>query len=574
MSSKPRHRTFGFLILVIFLAACGPVWGSDVANPGTTGAEPYAQSSGGTATFTPYQPESSTVTPTPTATASFTPTSTITTTPPPAALWISPAVPATLRQVALSSGIPIASDQAAATLHLDATTGAGSATWIYALVSPFPTLIEGVSYDDIRHTWTGGTGGPFGGKPFRMDAATLAAFTAVWGPPAPRSVYVVPAERLIDLTWTERPIWSIVPFEALEPRWKVLTVDGQSPIHKDFDPAKYPLKVTFTVQPAAFQLPSTNRDPAKLTVLVMTGVTALVRGTADRMERKGILYPGQQIRDVLRAADLTHISNEVPFYAGCPTPNPYTSSLRFCSDPRYIALLEDIGTKIVELTGNHMQDYGSAALSTTLDMYTQRGWTYYGGGKDLADAQKYALVEDHGNKLAFLGCNPAGPPVDWATATSPGSAPCDYDQMRATIGLLRSAGYLPVVTLQYNEYYMTNPTSYERKDFRSLAEAGAIIVSGSQAHVPQIMEFDNGSFVHYGLGNLFFDQMSYLLPSGQRIPDTRYEFVDRHIIYDGKYLGVELLTYMLEDYAQPRPMTTTERNEFLTGIFTAAGWAP
>jgi poly-gamma-glutamate synthesis protein (capsule biosynthesis protein) len=68
--------------------------------------------------------------------------------------------------------------------------------------------------------------------------------------------------------------------------------------------------------------------------------------------------------------------------------------------------------------------------------------------------------------------------------------------------------------------------------------------------------------------------MSYLLPSGQRIPDTRFEFVDRHIIYDGKYLGVELLTYILEDYAQPRPMTTTERNEFLTGIFTAAGWAP
>ena len=47
----------------------------------------------------------------------------------------------------------------------------------------------------------------------------------------------------------------------------------------------------------------------------MTGVTALVRGTADRMEKNGVLYPGEEIRSVLRAADLTHVSNEISFDA-------------------------------------------------------------------------------------------------------------------------------------------------------------------------------------------------------------------------------------------------------------------
>jgi poly-gamma-glutamate synthesis protein (capsule biosynthesis protein) len=48
---------------------------------------------------------------------------------------------------------------------------------------------------------------------------------------------------------------------------------------------------------------------------------------------------------------------------------------------------------------------------------------------------------------------------------------------------------------------------------------------------------------------------------------TRREFVDRHIFYDGRYLGVDLLTAMLEDYSQPRPMTITERQSLLSDAF-------
>jgi poly-gamma-glutamate synthesis protein (capsule biosynthesis protein) len=309
-----------------------------------------------------------------------------------------------------------------------------------------------------------------------------------------------------------------------------------------------------------------------MTVLAMTGVTALVRGTADRMEKNGILYPDVNIRDVLRSADVTHISNEVSFDPDCPTPNLYTTSLRFCSDPRYINLLEDVGTKVVELTGNHLLDYGPADMLATLDMYTQRGWSYYGGGKDLVDSQKFITIDDHGNKLAFLGCNPAGPASDWATADSPGSAPCDYAAMDANIALLRSAGYLPIVTLQYHEYTTQVPTDYEQKDFRNLAAAGAIIVSGSQAHVPQAMEFYNGSFIHYGLGNLFFDQMSLPLSNGTRTDASRNEFVDRYVFSAGKLISIELLTYRLEDYSQPRPMTPAEREQFLKDIFGSSGW--
>ena len=555
------------LTFILFLAACGPLWGS----PDLTNGNPFPGAVSGTFTLTPFQPEG--YVPPPTVTLMPIPGEP-TQTPVTQYLWISPAVPAYLRQFAMLSGLPLVSDAASATVRLDVSQPADSqsAAWIYALVTPFPTTTDNVLLIDIQNAWAGAYAGPFAGQPLWMAESTLAAFSALWGAPAAGSVRVADAAQLVDSAWAERPAWAIVPFEALEPRWKVLSVDGQSPVHNDFNAAPYPLKINFNLQPAAFPLLPANRDPNKLTVLAMTGVTALVRGTADRMERYGVLYPGEEIRTALRAADITHISNEIPFMAGCPTPDPWTDSLQFCSDPRYIALLEDVGTDVVELTGNHLLDYGPEATLTTLDMYDQRGWLYFGGGRDLQDSLQPALVEDHGNKLAFIGCNYAGPPGDLATDARPGSTPCDFEQLSAEISSLRSAGYLPIMTFQYNEYYQPNPTDYEQRDFRKMAEAGAVVVSGSQAHVPAAMEFSGGSFIHYGLGNLFFDQMSHLMPDGSLIYDTRNVFVDRHVFYDGRYIGTELLTYIIEDYARPRLMEEWERGPFLEEIFEAAGW--
>ena len=71
-------------------------------------------------------------------------------------------------------------------------------------------------------------------------------------------------------------------------------------------------------------------------------------------------------------------------------------------------------------------------------------------------------------------------------------------------------------------------------------------------------------FIHYGLGNLFFDQMD------RPITGTRQEFLDRYVFYDGKLIQVELKTALLMDYAQPRLMTDEERYDFLNEIFSCA----
>jgi hypothetical protein len=532
-----------------------------------------------------------------TVTVPVLPTATFVPTDVPAKLWVSPVTPDKLRIATELVGATIADSKETANIWLDVnpklvlskaeTSPAENqqSLWVYTLVAAFPTIRDGVTLDELKAAWSGN------GQVLAMTESTYGALKAVFGGEAGNGVVTtVPAEGLTSALWGNRPAWGIVPFEELNPKLKVLEIDGQSPIRKEFDVEKYPLKATFglTCDGPCPQvtLPASNRDLQKMATVVMTGVTAMVRATAYKMELNGVNYPAEGIRDWLTGADIAHISNEIPFAQGCPFPNPNSLRLVFCSDPKYITLLDYVGADVIELTGNHFEDWGKEATRMTVEMYRQRNLPYFGGGENLADAQKPAILERGGMKFAFIGCNPAGPDWAWARADDyPGAAPCGkdwpgkekkgtgYEWMVDEIKKLKSEGYIVIATFQYFEYYSPDPRPWQQVDFRMMADAGADIVSGSQGHYAQAMEFYNGGFLHYGIGNLFFDQMGYDNPSnGLRTTNTRREFLDRHIFYDGKYISTELLTAMLYDYAQPRPMTPEEREAFLREYFEASGW--
>ena len=495
-----------------------------------------------------------------------------------AQVWASPAVPENLRSAFRNWGFEVlAENQTAADLYIDvAQSGPGAmnvSTWTYVLAAPFPTLVDGVTRQDLLSAWSGSPVGTFSGVPLLMEESTLNTFRVLWGEPVTGAVQVLQAEQLPDLAWHNMPAWAIIPFEQIEPTWKVLTVDSQSPLHKSFDPTLYPLSVSYRIicvnpcqVPIEPEFSFQNYEPDKLATVILTGVTAMVRATAKTMDVKGITYPGEAIRDLLREADLLHINNEVPFYAGCPDPDPNQVKLIFCSRPRYMELLTDIGTDVVELSGDHFADYREIAMDETLDLYDEYGLPYYGGGRNVQDGRKPLLLEVNGNKIMFIGCN-YKEPYATATDTVPGSVPCDFEYMTYQIGIYRAQGYLPISTFQYHEFESPEARPQQILDFRTMADAGAVIVSGSQAHVPQVMEFYKDAFIHYGLGNLFFDQID------KRGPQlTQREFIDRHVFYDGRYLGVELITTFLEDYARPRYMTEAERNKFLTEYFAESSW--
>jgi len=446
--------------------------------------------------------------------------------------------------------------------------------WIYALAAPFYTTQDSVGKQELSELWRGERSAIGNFSRIYITESTKAAVSTIFGSADDRIVNTITPKAMGSIPLDDSQSLMILPFEDLNQRYKVIQIDQQSPIKIDFDPQNYLLTAAIWVESTTndenISLPGSNYDPNLRTVLVMTGVTALTRATAYRMEVKGNQYPGQDIQDWLTSADLTHISNEVPFAVNCPSPDPVQQNLIFCSSPDRIELLEIVGTDIVELSGNHLLDYGLEAVNKTLDMYEEREWETYAGGWDLEDARSPAIINHNGNQLAFIGCNSVGPPNAWASETKPGAAPCgEFLWMVEEIKRLKTDGYIPIVTLQYAEDYTAYPSSKMFSDFHKLADAGAAVVNGSQAHTPKMMSFHEESFLHYGLGNLFFDQMQVYY-NDVYLSGTRDEFIDRLIFYDGKLISIELLTALLEDYARPRPMTTSEREAFLSRIFSTA----
>ncbi len=497
-------------------------------------------------------------------------------------IWLAPYLPEKMRDiVVIPEGYVRVDDPAAADIRLGIAGADMPATndWIYALVAPFPTVTDGISSNELLSAWKGDSIVPFANSPLLMTQNTLEVLTAHFGIPAEGAVQVLPADQLIGTAWSNRPSWGIVPFEALDPQWKVLTIDEQSPIRKDFVPSQYKLTVPFVLdgkgnpKPEIINLPLTNRDPSRLTTVALTGVTAMVRATAWTMEQKGITYPAQDIGPILSQADITHISNEIPFTPDCPYPTPTMDALVFCSNPKYIDLLKAVGTDIVELTGDHFMDHGADATLFTLQMYKDLGWPYYGGGANAEEARQPVKLENNGNKIAFMGCNVGCQvkneiPCDAiATDSHPGAAQCDFNWISNEIPALRDEGYQVIFTFQHREYYTYTTEPILANDFGLVAAAGAAIVSGSQAHQAHGFAFENGSYIHYGLGNLFFDQYHYCVDDA-----CDYAFIDRHVFYAGRYISTELITIRFVDFARPRLMTPEERARFLEIIFNASGW--
>ena len=460
---------------------------------------------------------------------------------------------------------------------------------VLALVAPFPTVQDGITTEELRHFWQDGKTENF--DRLILYPYALNALTWLWGEPVgqvevfDRTSFGSLEEEdayyqsFIKEAWTSERTWAIVAFDELHPRWKVIALDGQSPIHKDFDPQQYAFNFPLTLHnedstrlEGSFEyfanpkfeelMPFSNYDPKKLTTVVLTGVTAMARATAVGMDERGILVPGEDLADVLKEADILHISNEVPFAENCPKQS-MGGYLVFCSPESYMELLRSIGTDVVELTGDHFQDYGSEAMLFTLDLYAQEGWPAYGGGKDIFDARAPIKLEVNGNKIAFLGCNAKSPNFAQASETSTGAYHCDMDYMAEAVRELKREGYLPIVTFQHEERYEWAPNAQMIRDFGMVLEAGAVIASGSQAHQPHYTEFVQGGFAHYGLGNLFFDQYGVA-------PYTDWAFIDRHVFYGGKHISTELLTIRFLDKVKATWATPEQRVEMLEILFDTA----
>lgn len=428
---------------------------------------------------------------------------------------------------------------------------------------PLASLREELVFDDLRRAWRGEAAGPF-----LVPDTAVAALDSLLGPRAAQAaVEIVPPGELVSRLEQQPGATAILPFDELQPRLKPLSIDGQFILDRSLDGARWPLRaVVWAGGPAGWEEElaealeergvDSNRHVERLTVLAMTGVTAMARGVALEIEARGDPgWPARGLAGLLSAADVTHVSNEVSFMAGCQAS---AESPAFCSRPEYMEVLRLVGADVVELTGNHNLDFGSTYALRSLDLYAEEGMATFGGGRDAAAASQPLLVTHNGNRLAFLGYNQFGPDYALAGPASPGAAPFSLAAVQAGVAEARRQADLVFVNVQYTEAYQAEPLPEQVADFRAIVDAGADVITGSQAHQPQHVEMYGGTPIFYGLGNLFFDQIWS--------PATRQSLIVRHYVYQGRLLSVEILPTTMDGDFQPTLAEGEVRDEILRTV--------
>ncbi len=301
----------------------------------------------------------------------------------------------------------------------------------------------------------------------------------------------------------------------------------------------------------------------------MSGVTALSRNLAFKIEESGNpAYPAEYIADFLGDADLVHTSNEVSFVPDCKPER----SMRFCSHPDYIQTLEVINANVIELTGNHNNDYGAQYNTQTIEMYKDRGWGYYGGGLNKEDAEEILFKQVKDSKIAFIGYNYYDTiynnHVNLAGENRAGANSFSFEKMEKDIKKAKDEGALTIVTFQFQECWsyppedviyppcykpLSNPD--QKEVFRAAVDYGADIVIGSQAHQPQTYEIYEDKPVFYGTGNIFFDQINWI--------GTRHGKILTHYIHENTLLQTKITTTIYDDDMRPYVTEGEERDLLL-----------
>jgi enterochelin esterase-like enzyme/poly-gamma-glutamate capsule biosynthesis protein CapA/YwtB (metallophosphatase superfamily) len=360
--------------------------------------------------------------------------------------------------------------------------------------------------------------------------------------------------------WSDRSRWTIMPFDKLTPRQRVIWIDGINPLY------------ALETYPLIFDSDTPNFDPAKLTRVLMSGVTAMTRRSMPVLDERGMQWAGEAIAPITTRADYFHTSNEVSLVESCPYAPPGVTLLgAFCSKPEYFDVFNIMGTDIVELSGNHNNDYGYQAYLDTLKWYRDNGIATVGGGATVADAERPLILNHNGNRIAWVTCNNVGPYYAMANESAgdprPGAAGCSRERLAVLLPQLQVEYDLVILTVQYLESDAYTPLPAQEADFKYWASLGADVVVGTQAHWPQTYDYtprEGGgeSFLHYGMGNFIFDQPWWA--------NSRF-FMNELYIYDGKLQFVDVYTGIIEELGRPRLMTEEERLNFWVVMFEQYG---
>lgn len=200
------------------------------------------------------------------------------------------------------------------------------------------------------------------------------------------------------------------------------------------------------------------------------------------------------------------------------------------------------GELYLNLSNNHVMDYGTSGLENTLEWCKNNKISTVGAGLNHNDARKALVFEEDGQRIGILGrCERQ---FGGDLHTRGGVAVIDpsvYSRVRS----LAEKADLVVVSLHGGSELCPWPSPAWRDRCKALIDAGATVVHGHHAHVPQGYEAYSDGVIFYGLGN-------FVVPPERwdDTPNALWSIVPTLTIRNGELLSWKVETVVLEDLSQ------------------------
>lgn len=198
------------------------------------------------------------------------------------------------------------------------------------------------------------------------------------------------------------------------------------------------------------------------------------------------------------------------------------------SNPDHLEVLPGLGFDVATLAGNHLYDCGPYGVIDTVEKLKELGVQPVGGGANIYEAKKPAIVEKEGLKVGVLSYNATGPKLGWAMSQKPGANyvpvetsyipardmpgcpakvytfiwPENLKKMEEEIRELRAQVDILVVCFHKgNGGDHPRLDSYEQPLCYAALDAGADMIFAQHHHVLKGVELYKGKPIYHGLGN-------------------------------------------------------------------------
>jgi poly-gamma-glutamate synthesis protein (capsule biosynthesis protein) len=340
---------------------------------------------------------------------------------------------------------------------------------------------------------------------------------------------------------------AIVRWNQVTPNLKTLTYNNKL-LWKKSDVAEYGLR-SEALFPESEAL-EISFDSSKLTKINFLGDIMLSRHVNTQMKKLGYDYPWEKVKDITADADITFANLEVPISDRYNAPS---EGMSFVAPTKNLEYLKLAGIDVVSVANNHTANFGKQAFLDNLNNLKGAGINICGGGLAEAEARTATVITANGLNFNFL-CQSAVVGSLYADGEGAGvpylglepwyrrnqnsldDLVADIDRARLKEGVVIDSPHWGV---EYKHY----PNTDQQAAARLMIDAGVDLVIGTHPHVVQSLEYYNGKYINYSLGNFIFDQ-EWSTATKQGVMASAYFYQNRNV-------SVTLSPLQIENYAQP-----------------------